>query len=181
MKKIKGFTLVEVLLSAAVISILVLASFSVLEVGQGAWFSGDVHAELRKEIIRAFMAMERELSPTRPAQQSVPFGESRTAITFKIPQDSNDADTTILDSFGYIEWSGNISYALDGSNQIIRTDPAGATQVLARYMTSLQFSRFRNNPALPQDLLIINLTAQKTSSVGKVASETGQLIIRMRN
>ena len=126
------------------------------------------------------MAMERELRETRPAQQSVPFGESRSTIVFKIPLDSADADTTILDPSGTIEWSGNIIYALNGSNEIIRTDPSGETRVLARGITNLQFSRYRN-PALPQDLIIINITGQKVSSVGEIASQTGQLIIRMRN
>lgn len=180
MRKTKGFTVIEVLISAVVISILVLASFAVLNIGRNSWFSGDVQAELRKEMIRAFMAMEREIRETSPAQQSVPFGESRTSITFKIPQDSNDADTTVLDSSGAIEWSGNIVYSLNTSNEIIRTDPSGITLVLARGILSLQFSRSRN-PALPQDLIIINITGQKASSVGRIATQTGQLIIKMRN
>ena len=180
MRNFKGFTIVEVLVSAVVISILITAAFSVLNIGRGSWFTGDVRADLRKEMIRAFMSIERELRETRPSQQSVPFGESRTSITFKIPQDSADADTTILDSLGNIEWSGSIIYSRNGSNEIIRTDPLGGTRVLARGNSSLGFSRNRT-PALPQDLLIVNITAQKASQVGKVTSETGQLILRMRN
>jgi prepilin-type N-terminal cleavage/methylation domain-containing protein len=181
MRDNKGFTIIEVLVSAVIISVLIMAAFAVLDLGRSSWFAGDIRSELRKEMIRAFMAMERELRETRPSQlQSFPYGTSSTEVTFKIPQDSNDADTTILDPFGYVEWSGNIRYWLNGSNEIIRTDPSGATRVLVRGITSLQFSRNRN-PVLPQDLLIINITAQKASAIGKVASETGQLIIKMRN
>jgi prepilin-type N-terminal cleavage/methylation domain-containing protein len=177
----KGFTIIEVLVSVVIISVLIMAAFAVLDVGRSSWFAGDVRAELRKEMIRAFMAMERELRETRPSQLvSFPHGTSSSEVTFKIPEDSNDADTTILDSFGYVEWSGNIRYWLNSSNEIVRTDPTGTTRVLARGITGLQFSRDRN-PALPQDLLIINITAQKASGVGKVVSETGQLIIKMRN
>jgi hypothetical protein len=81
---------------------------------------------------------------------------------------------------GYVEWSGNIRYWLNSSNEIIRTDPSGTTRVLARGITGLEFSRNRT-PALPEDLLIINITAQKKSGIGKLVSETGQLIIKMRN
>lgn len=181
MRNNKGFTIIEVLVSAIIISVLIMGAFTVLDVGRGSWFSGDVRADLRKEMIRAFMAMERELRETRPSQlQSFPYGTSSAEVTFKIPQDSNDADTTILDPFGYIEWSGNIRYWLNNNNEIIRTDSTGSTRVLARGITGLQFSRSRA-PALPQELLIINITAQKKSGIGKIASETGQLIIKMRN
>ncbi len=181
MRANKGFTIIEVLVSAVIISILIMGAFTVLDIGRGSWFAGDVRADLRKEMIRAFMAMERELRETRPSQLvSFPHGTTSNEVTFRVPQDGADADTTILDSFGYIEWSGNIRYWLNGNNEIIRTDPLGSTRVLARGITGLEFSRSRV-PALPEDLLIINITAQKASGIGKVASETGQLIIQMRN
>jgi len=180
MKNARGYTVIEVLISTVVISILIIASFAVLNVGRSSWFKGDVQSELRKEMIRGFMAMERELRETRPAEQSVPFGEARTTITFKIPLDSADADSTILDSNGIIEWSGNIVYSLNGSNEIIRSDSSGTPRVLARGISNLQFSRTRN-PALPQDLIIINITGQKASGTGEIATQTGQLIVRMRN
>lgn len=188
MRNTKGFTIIEVLVSAVIVSILILAAFAVLDIGRGSWLSGDVHSELRKEMIRAFMAMERELRETRPvsggpsARINLNYGESSNSITFQIPQDSNDSDTTILDPLGDIEWSGNITYSLNGNNEIIRTAPDGATRVLARGVANLEFSRFRAPPDdLPNDLLIINITGQKASGAGKVATETGQLIIRMRN
>jgi hypothetical protein len=133
------------------------------------------------------MAMERELRETRPvsvgeaARINLNYGESSNSIAFQIPQDSNDPDTTILDSLGGIEWSGNITYSLNGNNEIIRTAPDGTTRVLARGITNLEFSRNRVPNDLPIDLLIINITGQKASAVGKPAVETGQLIVKMRN
>ena len=180
MRNIKGFTIIEVLISSAIIAVLILVAFTVLDIGRGSWFGSDVQVEIRNEITRGFMGMERELRETRPvsAQMSINYGESANLITFKIP--TIDANGVVLDAFGYIVWSSNIVYALNGNNEIIRTDANGLTRVLARNITSLQFSRSRI-PALPQDLLIINITARKASDVGKLATETGQLIIRMRN
>ncbi|MFA5287284.1 MAG: prepilin-type N-terminal cleavage/methylation domain-containing protein [Candidatus Omnitrophota bacterium] len=187
MRSLKGFTIIEVLVSAVIISVLIMGAFAVLDVGRSSWFAGDVRSDLRKDIIRAFMAMERELRETRPvsvgaaARINLNYGESSSSIVFQVPQDSNDADTTILDSLGDIEWSGNITYSLSGNNEIIRVGPDGTTRVLARGITNLEFSRSRVPNDLPIDLLIINITAQKASGVGKLAIETGQLILRMRN
>jgi type II secretory pathway pseudopilin PulG len=186
MRKTRGFTIVEVLVSTGIISLLIITAFVLLDVGRASWFTGDVHTELRREIIRAFMSMEREIRETRPvsggpsARINLNYGETSNSISFQIPQDSNDSDTTILDSLGDIEWSGNITYSLNGSNEIIRTDPDSSTRVLARGITGLGFSRDRT-PDLPNDLLIINITAQKASGMGKLATETGQLIVRLRN
>jgi prepilin-type N-terminal cleavage/methylation domain-containing protein len=185
MRRARGFTIIETLISAVIVSLLILAAFAALDVGRGAWFSGDAHTELRREIIRAFMAMERELRETRPvsggssARIDLNYGETGNSISFQIPQDI-DGDGRILDVLGEIEWSGNIIYSLNGNNELIRTDPNGTTKVLARNITGLGFSRSRA-PDLPNDLLIINIIAQKPSAMGRPVIETGEFIVRMRN
>lgn len=171
----KGFTLIEVLFGVAIFLILILAIFAVMNVGIGAWFTGDVSVELRQEIIKAFTAMEKELKETRPAQISLTIGTSSPSLTFKIPQDNNN-DGTILDSFGNIEWSGNITYALNGANEITRT-ASGVTSVLAHNVVNLQFSR----PTSPVNLLQIDITARKVSAQGKTVQDAGQIMIKMRN
>jgi len=171
----KGFTLIEVLFGVAIFLILILAIFAVMNVGIGAWFTGDVSVELRQEIIMAFTAMEKELKETRPAQISLTIGTSSPSLTFKIPQDNNN-DGTILDSFGNIEWSGNITYALNGANEITRT-ASGVTSVLAHNVVNLQFSR----PTSPVNLLQIDITARKVSAQGKTVQDAGQIMIKMRN
>ena len=105
MKK-KGFTLLEVLIATSIFLIFVIAASAVMDVGRSAWFTGDVAVELRQEINKAFMYMEKDLEKTRPAEISLASDSSSTSLTFKIPQD-NDADGTILDSNGNIEWSGD--------------------------------------------------------------------------
>ena len=171
----KGFTLVEIIFAVTIFLILTLAIFAVMDVGRGAWFTGDVSVQLRQEIIKAFMTMERELKETRPAQISLTIGASSPSLTFKIPQD-NDNDGTILDSLANIEWSDNITYASNGANEITRT-ASGADSVLARNIINLQFTR----PASPVNLLQIDVTARKVSVQGRTFEDTGQIMIKMRN
>jgi prepilin-type N-terminal cleavage/methylation domain-containing protein len=171
----KGFTLVEILVAVSIFLILVLAVFAVMDVGRGAWITGNASVELRQEIIKAFMRMESELKETRPAQIDLPIDSSNPSLTFRVPQD-NDGDLTILNSAGNVEWSGNITYALNAFNQITRT-ASGVTTIIANNILALVFTR----PASPDDLLQIDINAQKVSATGKVTRDSGQITIKMRN
>jgi len=171
----KGLTLIEILVATVIFTILIFAVFQVMEVGRSSWFRADVVVELRQEIIKTFMRMESELKETRPAQISLGSGTSGSSLTFKIPQDNN-GDGTILDASGNIEWSGNITYALNGANQITRT-ASGLTSILANNVVSLQFTR----PTSPVNILQIDITVRKTSVLGTQLQDTGQIMIKMRN
>lgn len=171
----KGFALVEILVAASIFLIATFAVYSVMDAGKSAWFSGDVSAEIRQEMIKAFMRMEKELKGTRPAEMSLAIDTSSPSITFKMPQDIDD-DGTILDSLGRVEWSGDITYALNGNGEITRT-AAGLTSVVAHNITDLQFTR----PETPVNVLRIDIAAQKTSAAGKISSDSGQIIIKTRN
>jgi len=171
----KGLTLIEILVATVISTILIFAVFQVMEVGRSSWFRADVVVELRQEIIKTFMRMESELKETRPAQISLGSGTSGSSLTFKIPQDNN-GDGTILDASGNIEWSGNITYALNGANQITRT-ASGLTSILANNVVSLQFTR----PTSPVNILQIDITVRKTSVLGTQLQDTGQIMIKMRN
>lgn len=171
----KGMTLVELLLSLSILVILMLGSFQIMDVGAKNWLTSDVSVQLRQEIVRSFSRMELDLKKTRPAQISLGSGASSTSLTFRVPQDNNN-DGTILDASGYIEWSSDIVYALDGSGQITRTS-AGTTSVVARNITSLQFTR----PISPADILQIDIVASKISDAGRTLQDSSQLKVRMRN
>lgn len=171
----KGFTLIETIFAVTIFLLLTLAVFTMMYAGRGAWFTGDVSAQLRQDIIRAFTAMERGLKETRPSQISLAIGASSPTLTFRIPQD-NDNDGTVLDSLGNIEWSDNITYALNGANEITKT-VSGVTSLLARNIINLQFTR----PVSPVNLLQIDVTARKVSVQGRTIEDTGQIMIKMRN
>lgn len=174
--RMKGFTFVEILIAVTIFLILMLAAYTVMDVGRNAWFTGEASGQLRQEIIRPFMRMETELKETSPAQINLTIGNSSSSLTFKIPQDV-DLDGSTLDSAGNIEWSGNITYSLDlASNQIKRT-VSGTTTILANDIVFLLFTRPLSSAARLQ----IDITARKMSPIRRVFQEAGQIIIKMRN
>jgi len=172
----KGLTLTEMLIASTIFTLLALGTFQVMDIGRGAWFTGDTSVELRQEIIKAFSRMERELKETRPAQITLGSGTQAASLTFKTPQD-NDANGTILDSLGNIEWSPNIVYALNGSGQITRTTTAGVTTILANNVITLLFTR----PVTPLNILQIEIIVRKTSPTNKILQDSGIILIKMRN
>ena len=174
----RGFTLVEILISFAILVLVMLAIFSVMDIGRNAWFLGDVSTQVRHEIINAFTNMDRELKETRPSQQSLSIGTTSAQLTFKIPQDGN-GDGTVLDVNGNIEWSDDITYALNGAHELTRTVSGvpPVTSVLARDIVNVQFSR----PLSTINLLVIDITAQKASSAGRIVQDSGEIKIKMRN
>lgn len=174
--KIKGFSFIETIFAVSIFLILMLVTYSVMDTGRKAWFVSDASGELRQNIIRPFMRMEKELKETSPGQVSLLAGSSSSNLTFKIPQD-RDLDGTNLDSDGNIEWSDDITYALDlGSNQIIRT-VSGTSAVIASNIVALQFRR----PVTSSTRLQIDITARKNTLDRRVIQDAGQIILKMRN
>ena len=170
----RGFTLVEILVTSVVLAVLIVSLFLVLSIGQRSWLSADVTIQLRQEIARGIINMGQELKETSPAKINLTLNNSSNSITFKIPQDIN-GDGSVVDASGNIEWSSNITYALNSANQVTRAVSAGSTTILANNVTSLQFSRIQN------EVLRINITAAKTSNAGQLLQDTGQIIITLRN
>jgi hypothetical protein len=80
----------------------------------------------------------------------------------------------VVDDFGSIEWSGNITYSRNAANQLIRTF-AGTNTTLANDITSLQFQRTQER------IIQVDITAQKTTPLGRQVNDTEQAVIQMRN
>ncbi len=171
----KGFTIVEALVSTTILLILVLVGFSMLDIGKGAWFTGSQESDLSEDLNRAMLVMGKELKNTRPSQISLGAGSTSSSLTFRLPQDNN-SDGTNLDASGSVEWSTPIVYALNGSRQITRTY-AGQSRILANNVSSLLFSR----SATELNLLNIDVTVSKSSQIGRTLQQSAQITIKMRN
>jgi len=170
----RGFTLVEIMVTSVILAILIVTLFLVLSIGQRSWLSADVSIHLRQEIARSIIVMGQELNETSPAKINLTLNIPANSITFKIPQDLN-GDGDIVTTAGNIEWSPNITYSLNASNQIQRVVSGGATTIIANNITGLQFTRTQN------EVIQINITAGKVSDIGKIVQDTGEVIIKLRN
>ena len=173
--KIKGFTLSEMLVAVAIFLIAILALFAMMDMGRTSWFTGDTSAQLRQEVIRALTVMEKEIKETRPAQVNLTAGAASASLTLKIPHD-NDGNGTVLDSTGNIEWSTEITYALNGAGEVTRTS-SGITTILAHNIVSLQFTR----PVSPVNILQIDIAARKNTVMGKTIQDLDRVVVKMRN
>ncbi|MFH1867901.1 MAG: prepilin-type N-terminal cleavage/methylation domain-containing protein [Candidatus Omnitrophota bacterium] len=178
----RGFTLLEILITVAIFTILVLGVFQLMEAGNRFWLEGGASAELRQDIIRALMRMESELKETRsisPAPQiNLAIGASSPALTFNIPQ-VDSATGTILNPIGAVNWSAPITYALNANNQITRTDiGTGTVTIIANHVSGLVFARLATDPS---NILRINITVGKTTLTRRQLQDTQQIRIKMRN
>ena len=171
----KGFTITEALVSILIFSIIVVALYLGLATGQRLWFTGDTTTELRQNVLLGIIPLTRELRQSAPAKTSLSAGTSGSSITFKIPNDNN-GDGSTVDNAGNIEWSSDISYARDGSNQLIRTQ-AGASSIISQNISALEFSR----PSGEDLILQIDITARKNDAQGILIQDTEQAVIKMRN
>ena len=159
------------------LTVIIAMLFAVLTAGQRSWFTGGPQVELRQGIIQAAMFMDREASQTRPTRTNLTsIGSTSTSLVFTLPNDNN-GDGSIVDSMGGIEWGPNsITYALNAAGQLIRT-AAGVTKIFANNITSVRFTR--TGPM--GQLLVVDMTAQKTAQNERLVQDSEEVIIEMRN
>lgn len=174
--KIKGFSLIEIILVVSMFSILMFVTYLIMDTSRKAWFVSEVSGELRQNIIRTFMRMETELKETRPSQVSLLVGGTSSNLTFRVPFDS-DSDGDCLDSNGNVEWSEDITYSLDPVSHQIKRTVSGVSTVIANNIAVLQFRR----PVASSNRLQIDITARKNTLDKRVIQDPGQIIVKMRN
>jgi len=170
----KGFTLVEILVSIIIFSIICVGIGLTVVAGRSSLFTADVPTQLRQNLIFSIMTLSRELRETTPSRTDLAVGASANSISFQVPFDNN-GDGSIVDTIGNIEWGSNITYSLNGSGQLIRTQ-AGTTRIISPNITILQFSR----PAGEDRIIQIDITTQKATSAGNW-QDSEQARLKMRN
>lgn len=171
----KGLTLFEVLVSLLIFLIIALGLSYAVVAGKSALLVSDIPTQLRGNLLFALMPMVRELRQSAPAKINLGEGLSSNAITFKVPHDNN-ADGVVVDSVGSVEWSGDITYALNGSSQLTRTF-GGVTSVIAPNIAVLEFSR----PVGEDALIQIDIIVSKLDGQGTLYQDAEQQIVKMRN
>lgn len=166
MKNNYGFTLIELMVVVAIMTIVISSLFGVLTVARQAWSIGSMRVELQQEIRKAIDTITKELRQTGISTIiGVPAdGNLYTSIIFQIPDDI-DADGDIIDAGGSIEWGAPITYAMGGlaNEQILRTS-GGSTKVVSNKVSSLQFRRLVASPKIVE----ISLQAQDNTIEGRL-------------
>lgn len=179
----RGLSLIELLISIAIVTIIggYLAYFLVL--GSSAWRTGDAEIQANQESRKGMMQMAREL---RQAQD----GNLRTTadalyvdntaynnIKFIVISDT-DGDGDTVSATGTLEWSAPISYYIAGT-QLLRLQN-GATKVLANNVTGLQFIKTVD---IIQGISVLNITLQtrKTSTEGRQIQSSLTCSVKIRN
>lgn len=174
---VTGFTFVEIILAVSIFLVLIVSLYGVMETGRGSWFRASTAVELRQEIIRALTRMESELKEVRPGLISLAAGDTSSSLVFKLPQDIDNDGTILSVSLGQVEWSNNITYALNGANEITRTVQGDPAFIIAKDIVSLEFTR----PVGQDRILEILITARKTSVLRNTVEDTGGIEVKMRN
>jgi prepilin-type N-terminal cleavage/methylation domain-containing protein len=138
----RGFTIIEMLLVAALLSIIILAAFTVLTTGKKSWQVGVVKTELQQEARRAMDVMVREL---------------RNAGA--IDTNSFDGNGLSTDFIKFTLQGATVEYEVI-ANRLERA-PVGLSPVLANDVSSVDFYLSGND-----DVVYIILTTGKTAASG---------------
>jgi prepilin-type N-terminal cleavage/methylation domain-containing protein len=145
----RGFTLVEILVSGVILGFLFAAIYGVLNIGNIVYKDDITLLELQQQVRQAMSTMVKEIRESKSSEITIQNNE----ITFKIPAEEYANP-----------WVGPITYYRDVNdtnndgvvNQIIREYPAGTRKILANEITALSFS-------LTGDVVRIELAAKKAS------------------
>ena len=140
----KGFSLVELLISTLIMSVMVLGIYGVLNIGDKTYNHDMALLDLQQQVRQAMDGMVKELKQSKTSVITISGGGAR--IDFKVPTDITTSPVTYTNDF--------IAYYLSG-NQVLREYPVGTTTVLANDISALLFS-------LSSEVLTVQLSAQKT-------------------
>ena len=167
----QGFTLIEVMIAAALSTIVIFGVFTILLVSNKQLDVINAKMSLQEGPREALFKMAQEIRQTGWHQinnLSAPDAnniESSSTITFNVP--ANDAAALVAGDYSP-QWAYSINYSLDtNKHQILRTATNVATgqskqAILANEVTALGFSR--NDSAL--GLITIAVTAQRLLQIG---------------
>ncbi len=149
----KGFTLVEVLFTMAIISILIAGLFMVLNIADVTWSLDEGLLGLQEQARQAMDGMVRELRQSRGSNVTITGG---TSIQFSIPTNITSEP---------VAYSDLISYYVD-NGQLIRRHPLDESRVVANDINSLTFSCWNGtnwgDDCSESNILQIWLSAGKT-------------------
>jgi prepilin-type N-terminal cleavage/methylation domain-containing protein len=172
-KTAEGFTLIEVMIVAAISTVILFGVFSILKVSNEQLETIHGKMSLEESSREALFKMAQEIRQTSHSQITN-FGTGQSlsgnTINFRVPVPDPD-ELTLKDGSYAPVYAADINYSLDAeTHQIIRTSQeAGVTKqaVLANNVTSLAFSRSSAISAL----VTITASVQQQLADGRLIPE----------
>lgn len=186
MRTRRGFTLAEVMVVGAILSMTSVMTLDFLRKESEQWELATAQADVNTGAEQGMDRLVRELrSATRRTGASPPDVEmvAPDLLRVYLPADA-DNNGTIVDALtGATEWdtATAIDYVYDaGSGQLQRL-AGGAVQVLASNVSALQFDDQTTDASLGSNELKIHLTVQRTTAYNRVVSVELESIVRLVN
>jgi len=172
---IRGFSLVEVLVTILIFALVAGASYMALNSGMRSWRVNNIRVELQQELRKAMDWMSEDLrqSGSSPTVMNVPADDVwYTSVTFKkVTGVSGNAPTWSAGSYQYRRGG-------TGGTQLERVDDGGAVRVIAQNITSLQLRRLSTAPNIIEMRVA---TAQNALGGGSTMSANAAFQVTLRN
>lgn len=169
MKTRRGFTLIELMVSVALFSMMMLLVGMVMQRGQAQTNMNENYIIIQDNLRQSLYRMSQEIRQSSPSQLSIT--NNGAVLTLRIPASVNNS--------GSITWSSPVTYQVGGTGrQLVRTDTgSGQSTILANDIQSVIFTAAGN----PLATINYRLTAQRTLTNGRVLSVTSTGQARLRN
>lgn len=203
----KGFTLTEMMVVAALLSVILIGVYSVTAYSQAIFQDGHSYSRLTHASAQTLRSISREIGQTSPNTTPSHLnittdGSGNSVVAFQIPVDwDNDGDAISGSLTPVVEWGaynragemqdGRLNdwtvYYVNGTGQLvreIRNGAAGATYAGTAQIISNDVQNFQVTQA--SDSLSMVLTVQLTDAVGnsgtpKVHTQTFRSTTLLRN
>jgi len=166
-RKIKGFTLPEMMVSLAIFSLMMLLVSVILRGGEEQLRLSDHKMSLQESLRESLYRMALEVRESSPSRVSVTNGGSTLVV--QIPTGVSD--------FGVIIWSAPITYQVGGNGKQLVRIQGGQASVLANDIQSVAFQTTGN----PTGTIVFNVAAQRTLIDGRVLSLASSGEAKLRN
>ncbi|HZN62743.1 MAG TPA: type II secretion system protein [Planctomycetota bacterium] len=193
--RVEGFTLIEIMISIAVLAILVVGIYTALSASQSLYVTGVTRQEIQERVRRALEQIALELR-----QGSSGLG---AGISFATAGSAGDETVTFCMCTGFAAsfptWSSPITIStingdgeadngVDDNNnrmvderKVVRTQTGRPDKLLADNLKegSLRFTRTLTMGLV--DRIQVDLTIQGIDSQGKIIEASGNVVVDLRN
>jgi type II secretory pathway component PulJ len=184
-----GLTLLEVLVSTAILAAAVAMIYGIYATGSELWETKRDQADLQATARRALDEMAKELrQATRTSAQGpspnlvITAPPDNTQIDFYLPRDI-DGNGSLVDAAGNIEWdTGNlITYYLDPATRTVKCTEGAQERIVAHDVSDLKFIDHNIEAPLYLTELRITLTLSRVTPRQRTLTITLSSTIRLRN